>query len=111
VIHRHVVLFVLAFGQSQQISFPTLLFATTPSASESGEVLAKDWRFTVLHTPTHASWLNPAEIEVSLWSSGTSAPIAATADARRVFGNKQSATHGSKHQRADPWCADGREVE
>ena len=25
-------------------------------------------RFTVHHTPKHASWLNPAEIEVGLWS-------------------------------------------
>jgi hypothetical protein len=25
-------------------------------------------RFVIHHTPKHGSWLNPAEIEVSLWS-------------------------------------------
>ncbi len=83
-------------------------------------------RFTVHHTPKHASWLNPAEIEVGLWSReclgrdrvATFAELSrrtrawnsranasrrrinwqfTTADARRVFGYKQSAMHGSKH--------------
>jgi hypothetical protein len=83
-------------------------------------------RFTVHHTPKHASWLNPAEIEVGLWSReclgrdrvGTFAELSrrtrawnsrangsrrrinwqfTTADARRVFGYKQSAMHGSGH--------------
>lgn len=83
-------------------------------------------RFTVHYTPKHASWLNPAEIEVSLWSREclgrdrvatieelrrrTSAWNAranknrrrinwrfTTADARRVFGYKQSAMHGARH--------------
>ena len=83
-------------------------------------------RFTVHHTPKHASWLNPAEIEVSLWSReclgrdrvATFTELSrrtrawnlransgrrrinwqfTTADARRVFGYKQSAMHGSRH--------------
>ncbi len=83
-------------------------------------------RFTVHYTPKHGSWLNPAELEASLWSRGglgrdrvatftessrrTRAWNAranrsrrsirwrfTTADARRVFGYKRSVTHGSKH--------------
>ena len=83
-------------------------------------------RFTVHYTPKHASWLNPAEIEVSLWSReclgrdrvATFEELRArtrawnarannhrrrinwqftTADARRVFGYKQGAMHGAKH--------------
>jgi hypothetical protein len=83
-------------------------------------------RFTVHHTPKHASWLNPAEIEVSLWSReclgrdrvATFAELSrrtrawnlransrrrrinwqfTTADARRVFGYKQGAMHGARH--------------
>jgi DDE superfamily endonuclease len=83
-------------------------------------------RFTVHYTPKHASWLNPAEIEVSLWSReclgrdriATFEELRArtrawnaranksrrrinwqftTADARRVFGYKQSAMHGARH--------------
>jgi len=83
-------------------------------------------RFTVHHTPKHASWLNPAEIEVSLWSReclgrdrvatfdelrrrtrawNTRANSSkrridwqfTTTDARRVFRYKESAMHGSRH--------------
>jgi hypothetical protein len=83
-------------------------------------------RFTVHYTPTHGSWLNPAELEVSRWSREclgrqrvasfaelsrrTSAWNASanrtrrsidwrftSADARRVFHYQQSDTHGSKH--------------
>jgi hypothetical protein len=83
-------------------------------------------RFTVHHTPKHGSWLNPAEIEVGPWSReclgrdrvATFADLShrtrwwnaraydghrrikwqfTTADARRVFGYKQSAMHGAKH--------------
>ena len=83
-------------------------------------------RFTVHHTPKHGSWLNPAELEASLWSReclgrdriATFAELSrrtrawnaranrsrrsihwrfTTADARRVFGYKQSVMHESKH--------------
>src|SRR6516225_5141745 len=83
-------------------------------------------RFTVHYTPKHGSWLNPAELEASLWSRqclsrdriATLAELTfrtrvwntlanrsrrgidwrfTTADARRVFGYKRSATLGSKH--------------
>lgn len=83
-------------------------------------------RFTVHHTPKHASWLNPAEIEVSLWSREClgSDRVATfeelsrrtrawnsranssrrrinwrftTADARRVFRYERSAMHGARH--------------
>jgi hypothetical protein len=83
-------------------------------------------RFTVHHTPKHASWLNPAEIEVGLWSReclgrdrvATFGELSrrtrawnaransskrridwqfTTADARRVFRYERSAMHGSKH--------------
>jgi hypothetical protein len=83
-------------------------------------------RFTVHYTPKHGSWLNPAELEASLWSREclgrdristfteldrrTRAWNACanrrrrsirwrftTADARRVFAYKQSVTHESKH--------------
>lgn len=83
-------------------------------------------RFTVHHTPKHGSWLNPAELEASLWSREclgrnrvstlselhrrTRAWNAranrgrrsihwrfTTADARRVFGYQQSLTHESKY--------------
>ena len=83
-------------------------------------------RFTVHYTPKHGSWLNPAELEASLWSRqclgreriDTLAELTSrtrawntlanrsrrgidwrftTADARRVFGYKRSATFGSKH--------------
>jgi transposase len=83
-------------------------------------------RFTVHYTPKHGSWLNPAELEASLWSREclgrdripTFAELSrrtrvwntranrsrrsihwrfTTADARRVFGYKQSVTRGSKH--------------
>ena len=83
-------------------------------------------RFTVHYTPKHGSWLNPAELEASLWSRqclgrdrvstldelsrrtrawNTHANRShhgidwrfTTADARRVFGYKRSATLGSKH--------------
>ena len=83
-------------------------------------------RFTVHYTPTHGSWLNPAELEASLWSrqclarqriatlselrrrtsawnrwaNRTKLKIDwrfSTADARRVFRYQQIATHGSKH--------------
>ena len=78
------------------------------------------------HTPKHASWLNPTEIEVSLWSReclgrdrvATFAELSrrtrswnfransshrrinwqfTTADARRVFGYKQGAMHEARH--------------
>jgi len=83
-------------------------------------------RFTVHHTPKHASWLNPAEIEVSLWSReclgrdrvATFGELSrrtrawnaransskrcidwqfTTADARRVFRYGRGAMHGSRH--------------
>ena len=83
-------------------------------------------RFTVHHTPKHGSWLNPAEIEVGLWSreclgrvrvatfeelrSRTSAWNSSanrtrrrinwqftTADARRVFRYDQGVMHGTEH--------------
>jgi|ERR1035437_6788550 hypothetical protein len=83
-------------------------------------------RFTVHYTPKHGSWLNPAELEASLWSReclgrdriSTFAELDrrtrawnacanrrrrsirwrfTTADARRVFAYKQSVTHESKH--------------
>jgi hypothetical protein len=83
-------------------------------------------RFTVHYTPTHGSWLNPAELEASLWSRQCLGrqPIAtlgelrrrttawnrwanrtelkidwrfSTADARRVFRYQRIATHESKH--------------
>jgi len=83
-------------------------------------------RFTVHHTPKHASWLNPAEIEVGLWSReclgrdrvATFGELSrrtrawnaransgkrridwqfTTADARRVFRYERSAMHGSQH--------------
>ncbi len=83
-------------------------------------------RFTVHYTPKHASWLNPADIKVSLWSReclgrdwiATFEQLSARtrawnaranknrrcitwqftpADARRVFGYKQSAVHGARH--------------
>jgi len=83
-------------------------------------------RFTVHYTPKHGSWLNPAEIEASLWSReclgkdriDTFEELArrtrawnacanrrrrminwrfTTADARRVFRYKRSTTHGWRH--------------
>ena len=83
-------------------------------------------RFTVHYTPKHASWLNPAEIEVGLWSReclgrdrvATFAELSrrtrtwnaransskrrinwqfTTADARRVFRYEQSVMHGTEH--------------
>lgn len=83
-------------------------------------------RFTAHYTPKHGSWLNPAELEASLWSReclgrdrvSTFAELSrrtrawnacanrgrrsirwrfTTADARRVFAYKQSVTHRSKH--------------
>jgi hypothetical protein len=83
-------------------------------------------RFTVHYTPKHGSWLNPAELEASLWSreclghnrvasfaelrrrtrvwnaraNGSRRRIDwrfTSADARRVFRYKQGITHGSKH--------------
>jgi hypothetical protein len=83
-------------------------------------------RFTVHYTPKHGSWLNPAEIEASLWSReclgkdrvetfdelssrtrawNTNAHRQrriinwrfTTADARRVFRYKRGTTHGWKH--------------
>ena len=83
-------------------------------------------RFTVHYTPKHGSWLNPAELEASLWSReclghDRVASLAdlrrrtrlwnaranrsrrsidwrfTTADARRVFHYQPSITHGSEH--------------
>ena len=83
-------------------------------------------RFTVHYTPKHGSWLNPAEIEVGLWSreclgrvrvatfeelrSRTAAWNASanrtrrrinwqftTADARRVFRYDRGVMHGTEH--------------
>jgi len=83
-------------------------------------------RFTPHYTPKHGSWLNPAEIEVSLWSRqclgrdriaevavlaqrtrawNTRANRAhrrinwrfTTTDARRVFRYKRGTTHGWEH--------------
>jgi DDE superfamily endonuclease len=83
-------------------------------------------RFTVHYTPKHGSWLNPAELEISLWSreclgkdriasfaeldSRTRAWNAranrerrainwrfTAADARRVFRYKRSPARGSRH--------------
>jgi hypothetical protein len=88
---------------------------------------ARIWRrFTIHYTPLHASWLNPAEIEVSIWSreclgrdritdfSSLRRRTRAwntradrhrriihwrftTAKARRVFRYKRSTTHRSEH--------------
>jgi len=87
----------------------------------------KLWRrFTVHYTPKHGSWLNPAEIEVSLWSRECLGRDRVSsfeelrrrtrawnrsahrqrriinwrftkANARRVFRYKRSATHRSEH--------------
>ena len=83
-------------------------------------------RFTVHYTPIHGSWLNPAELEASLWSRqclgrqriATLGELRrrttawnrwanrsklkidwrfSTADARRVFHYQRIATHESKH--------------
>ena len=83
-------------------------------------------RFTVHHTPKHASWLNPAEIEVGLWSRECLGRVRVatfselsrrtrawnarankgkrridwqftTADARRTFRYDRCAVHGSQH--------------
>lgn len=83
-------------------------------------------RFTVHYTPKHGSWLNPAELEASLWSrqclgrqrvatlgelrrrtaawnrwaNRTQLKIDwrfSTADARRVFRYQRIAAHESKH--------------
>jgi hypothetical protein len=83
-------------------------------------------RFRVHYTPKHASWLNPAETAVSMWSReclgrsriGTLAELKTrttrwnadanrrkrkivwafeTADARRVFGYKRGTTSVSRH--------------
>jgi hypothetical protein len=83
-------------------------------------------RFTVHYTPNHSSWLNPAELEASLWSrqclgrqrigsldklrrrtsawnrwaNRTKLKIDwrfSTGDARRVFHNQRIATHEWKH--------------
>ncbi len=83
-------------------------------------------RFTAHYTPKHGSWLNPAELEASLWSReclgrdrvATFAELRrrtrawnaranrgrrsidwrfTTADARRVFRYEPISTHGSKH--------------
>jgi hypothetical protein len=83
-------------------------------------------RFTVHYTPKHGSWLNPAEIEVGLWSreclgrdriatleelrSRTRASNAranrskrrinwqfTTAEARRAFRHERSVMHGTEH--------------
>jgi phenylalanyl-tRNA synthetase alpha subunit len=83
-------------------------------------------RFTVHYTPKHGSWLNPAELEVSLWASeclgrdriATLAELKSrtrawnaranrehrtitwrftTADARRLFRYKRSTAHRSRH--------------
>ncbi len=96
----------------------------TRSTSATGR---PTWRrFTVHYTPKHGSWLNPAEIEVGLWSreclgrvrvaafeelrSRTSAWNASgnrnrrrinwqftTADARRVSRYEQGVMHGTEH--------------
>jgi hypothetical protein len=47
-------------------------------------------RFTVHHTPKHASWLNPAEIEVGLWS-------------RECLGGDRVATFGQLSRRTRAW--------
>lgn len=87
----------------------------------------KLWRrFTVHFTPKHGSWLNPAEIEVGLWSReclgrdrvATFAALSrrtrswntrantsrrsinwqfTTADARRVFRYERGVMHGTEH--------------
>jgi hypothetical protein len=97
---------------------------TATFGAEQGHKL---WsRFTVHYTPKHGSWLNPAELEASLWSRQClGRPRVATltelrcrtsawnrwanrtkikidwrfsiADARRVFHYKPIATHESKH--------------
>jgi transposase len=97
---------------------------TTSFGAEEGHRL---WsRFTVHYTPKHGSWLNPAELEASLWSRqclgrqrvATLAELRqrtaawnnwanrtrikidwrfSTADARRVFHYKGILMHGSKH--------------
>jgi hypothetical protein len=91
---------------------------------EEGHALWR--RFTVHYTPKHGSWLNPAEIEVGLWSReclggdriGTLKELRTrtrswnaranrnrrrinwqftTADARRVFRYERGAMHGTEH--------------
>ena len=49
-------------------------------------------RFTVHHTPKHASWLNPAEIEVSLWS-------------RECLGRDRVATFAELSRRTRSWTS------
>ena len=97
---------------------------TDAFGAEEGRKLWR--RFTVHYTPKHGSWLNPAELEVSLWSreclgrqrvatfaelrrrtsawnayaNRTRRSIAwrfTAADARRVFHYQRSHAHGSKH--------------
>jgi hypothetical protein len=97
---------------------------STTFGAEPGHQLWR--RFTVHYTPNQSSWLNPAELEASLWSrqclgrqrigsldklrrrtsawnrwaNRTKLKIDwrfSTADARRVFHNQRIATHESKH--------------
>jgi DDE superfamily endonuclease len=49
-------------------------------------------RFTVHYTPKHASWLNPAELEASLWS-------------RECLGRDRVATFGELSSRTRAWNA------
>ena len=97
---------------------------TTTFGARAGHRLWR--RFTLHYTPKHGSWLNPAELEASLWSrqclgrqrvaslaelrkrtsawnrwaNRTKLKIDwrfSTADARRVFHYQRIATHESKH--------------
>src|SRR5262249_62133801 len=99
----------------------------SPVGTFGGEEGRNLWsRFTIHYTPKHGSWLNPAEIEVGLWSreclgtdriatlcelTGRTRAWNARANrlrrkiewrfttqkARRVFRYRRRTTHGSEH--------------
>jgi hypothetical protein len=52
-------------------------------------------RFTVHYTPKHGSWLNPAELEASLWS-------------RQSLGRQRIATPGELRRRTAAWNRSGQ---
>jgi hypothetical protein len=110
-----------AFGRG-----PDGLEGTGPQEGEGSGLAASANPSPVHYTPKHASWLNPAEIEVGLWSReclgrdrvATFAELSrrtrawnaranssrrrinwqfTTADARRVFRYEQSVMHGTEH--------------
>ena len=63
----------------------------TTFGTEAGQSL---WsRFTVHYTPKHGSWLNPAEIEASLWS-------------RECLGRQRIGSLAELRRRTSRWNAD-----